>query len=346
MAVSARPLPPLLFLLLSLAGSACGPPEDAERFQVEPSAERLGYFLESYEASRAHFRHLISDLAETRPELAGGIIAVPSAYDKDLSIDWAYLPSEGKDDALLILTCGTHGVEAFATCAVLRHFMAEVAPEVEKEKVGLLLIHSLNPWGFKHSRRVTEQNVDLNRNFALDESLYDQENKGYQALDPLLNPREPVRVGSLGHRLFTVRAMAKILRHGMATLRQAALQGQYEFAEGMYFGGEALEPQADLIAPLFREKAESYETVVMIDLHTGYGERGTLHLFPITPEDEGVRAATEAFFSGYRIDWGDEEDFYQATGGFSTWVGSLLPPETVFVPDRSPPHLPNRCGSH
>ncbi len=34
------------------------------------------------------------------------------------------------------------------------------------QNTGALLIHALNPYGFAWTRRVTEDNVDLNRNFV------------------------------------------------------------------------------------------------------------------------------------------------------------------------------------
>jgi hypothetical protein len=61
-----------------------------------------------------------------------------------------------------------------------------------------------------------------------------------------------------------------------------------------------------------------------IDLHTGYGARGVLHLFPNPIEDKNIKAMMEKTFSGYRIDWGDSDDFYTVTGDFSGYIGKLM----------------------
>ncbi len=98
--------------------------------------------------------------------------------------------------------------------------------------LGLLL-------GFRHMRRVTENNVDLNRNFDTVPDLFALQNPGYRTISDMLNPEAPVDLGSLPHRLFAERAVLLIARHGMSALRQAVLQGQYELARGVYFGGRA-----------------------------------------------------------------------------------------------------------
>jgi len=62
-----------------------------------------------------------------------------------------------------------------------------------------------------------------------------------------------------------------------------------------------------------------------IDLHSGYGELGVLHLFPDPVKDIKVKTAVEQVFAGHRIDWGDSDDFYTTYGGFSDYIGKLLP---------------------
>ena len=51
-----------------------------------------------------------------------------------------------------------------------------------------VLLHALNPFGFAWRRRVNEDNVDLNRNFLLDDEGYVGCPDGYAHLDPLLLP--------------------------------------------------------------------------------------------------------------------------------------------------------------
>ena len=109
----------------------------------------------------------------------------------------------------------------------------------------------------------------------------------------------------------------------MPVLRQAVLQGQYEYPEGLYFGGEGLEPQFKSLKPIFSSIMNKYQTVASIDLHTGYGENGKMHLFPNPIDDPKVKQGLADLFDGYEIDWGDSDDFYTIHGSFVDWLGSL-----------------------
>lgn len=325
-----RTLLPLACSLGLILG--CGHGNDARRLGVEPDPQALAYFVDTYEESRALFRAQAEALAARFPEAERGVIPVESATGEDLSVDHLYLPPTGAPQQLLILSCGVHGAEAFATCAVLRRFLDHALPTADRTGVGVLALHGVNPWGHHHGRRVTEHNVDVNRNASEDPALYLTVNEGYRTVHDLLNPDGPVKGRGLRYHLFPVKAVANIARYGMPALRQAALQGQYEFPKGIYYGGAGPEPQLAPIRELLTGVTRGYGAVVMIDLHTGYGERGTLHLFPNPPKNAEVRAATEALFAGHPIDWGDGDDFYTTTGDFVQWVGAVAAEGLTFVP--------------
>lgn len=109
----------------------------------------------------------------------------------------------------------------------------------------------------------------------------------------------------------------------MESLRRAILRGQYEESEGIYFGGKSFEPQKGLLEKEILALASGYAQVLLIDLHTGYGKRGHLHLFAdrspeIDPE------YLQKIFAGYEMDFGQKKDFYEATGGFVVFAGKLL----------------------
>ncbi|MDX1286453.1 MAG: DUF2817 domain-containing protein, partial [Draconibacterium sp.] len=112
-------------------------------------------------------------------------------------------------------------------------------------------------------------------------------------------------------------------------LTQAFAQGQYQYPEGLYFGGNDFEQCVELISKVYIDKSAEYETVLTIDLHTGFGERGLLHLFPNPMDDPDIRQKMELIFDGHKIDWPDEsEDFYIVSGQFVEFVGDLLPGKT------------------
>jgi len=225
----------------------------------------------------------------------------------------------------LILTSGVHGVEGYLGSAVQQMFLKELVNENSLDDLGLLIIHGVNPYGFKYKRRVTENNVDLNRNCSTGNRLFDSENKGYNDLNAFLNQNQKVNLTSVGNLFFQLDAIQKIIQYSMGSLRQAVLQGQYEHEKGVYFGGKSLEPSVKAVTPLILKTAENYELVFSIDLHTGYGANGTMHLFPNPLKDEKKKAKIENIFSGFHIDWGDSDDFYTVTGDFVTYLGDIIP---------------------
>ena len=120
--------------------------------------------------------------------------------------------------------------------------------------------------------------------------------------------------------------MSKTLKESMSVLRQAIVQGQYEIPEGIFFGGTDFEPQIDSTQKIISEIFSPYESILAIDLHTGYGSRRVLNLFPNAIDDPELKAKTETIFTGHQIEWGNTEDFYEISGGFvSTFLQKLNP---------------------
>jgi hypothetical protein len=296
---------------------------------VDPSA--TAYFLPTYEQSRDTFRSKAINLQNRFDGVEVFSITVESKIDNDLTIDFCYLPPTNDQSKLVILSSGLHGVEGPTGSAVQSILMDKVANFGLYLETGILLVHAINPYGFKYSRRVSENNVDLNRNCSSDISLYSSLNNGYTELYEMLNPTGEVRSGSLRNRFFLLVAIEKLVQKSMKSLRQAALQGQYEYPKGLYFGGKNPEPQIKSVIPVFMQYAADYETVLSIDIHTGYGERGVLHLFPNPVKDPAVRSAMEHIFKGYPIDWGDSDDFYTTNGSFTDFTGTLMPGK-FFIP--------------
>ena len=248
----------------------------------------LEYFQESYEVCRDRFRSLSSEIKKRIYRTQISRLKVSSSVDGDLTIDLCYLPAL-KKSKLIIISCGIHGVEGFAGSAVQRMFMSEILPKVDLENTGIFLIHGMNPFGFKYVRRVTENNVDLNRNCDVDKALFTGKNEGYSSLVEFLNPEKPVDMNSMGNQFFFVRAVIKIVQKSMKSLRQSVLQGQYEFEKGIFFGGKDFEPQVILIKSALADTISDYDAIFGIDLHTGWGARNKLHLFPNPVENQRRR---------------------------------------------------------
>lgn len=290
--------------------------------EYEITESNLIFFNDSYEEARKDFRIKSDELLTRYPGTKKMNILVESNIDTNLTIDLCYIPGSEKADRIIILNSGIHGVEGFVGSAVQLYFMDNYINSELLEKTSVLLIHSLNPYGFKYARRVTENNVDLNRNSDIDKKLYQTKNEGYSKVFDLINPKGKAIPGSMANRFFFIKAIKEIAKKSMPVLRQAVLQGQYEFPEGLYYGGNDFESQIKNLVPIIDTICNPYEMVFAIDLHTGYGERGKLHLFP-NPVEESVKKRMEYIFEGFQIDWGDSDDFYTITGDFVSYIGKI-----------------------
>ena len=313
-----------LFLFFSFNGYE----PSAVEYEIVPAA--LGYFHTSYEDCRSAFVETANRLASQYENVEIFQVPVASKVDSDLTIDGCYIPAQATTENLLILSSGVHGIEGFLGSAVQLMVMEDVIRLGHLDTTGALLIHGMNPYGFKHFRRVTERNVDLNRNCAIDESLFDTGNEGYKKLQGMLNPKGKANHRSIKNKHMHLVQLQKVLAESMPVVRQAVLQGQYDYPEGIIFGGKELEPQIVAISAIFREKLKPYARILMIDLHTAWGRNGTMHLFPNPIKDVQIKTGMEALFAGYRIDWGDNKDFYTYGGAFADYIGPLVSGKTYY----------------
>ncbi len=274
------------------------------------------YFKDTYDESREAFLTLARS--------SGGELR--SHQVSDLFFDSLYLPPASKKKGrLLILTSGIHGIEGFTGSALQRYFLDNNFLNLKDDNLGILIIHGINPYGFKFERRVTENNIDLNRNFDTSPELFKTGNPGYAQLNSFLNPKRPYTRFS-----FYTSVVKFILKHGMESLRKAILRGQYQYPDGIFFGGKSFGPQVNLIKNLVTSTGEGYEEVLLVDLHTGYGQRGKLHLFGDRSPFIDQTYMKEVF-GDLPIDYGQEKDFYAVTGGFTVFMAKLFHEKSKFA---------------
>ena len=292
---------------------------------MEVDSSYLSYYHETYDECRNAFLRSIENVRVDFDSMETGKIYVPGESDDDLTIDWCYIPAQKEKDKLLIVNSGLHGIEGFTGSAVQIMFVDKILKHQLSDNMGVLFLHGINPYGFKYHRKATENNVDLNRNCLLGDETFDIKNQGFVELTGLLMPSKPVNLNNFRNRFFHLISIYKIIQESMPVLRQAALQGQYDFKKGFYYGGKDYEPQIKSLKPFLTEKIEEYKMLLNVDLHTGYGERGTLHLFIDKPEDEAVVKGIEEIFDGSKIDWGGSGDFYSISGEYTVLINSLVP---------------------
>jgi len=299
--------------------------------EVQVNETNLGYFQDSYDDCRQAFREQARAAADMWDQSKMFSIKVPSNVDTGLYIDILYLPPQHDSSRLLVFSSGIHGIEAFMGSAFQQFFLEVLLTEEVISDMGVLMIHGINPYGFKYLRRLTENNVDLNRGSEIDPTLFNIKNEGYGMVNDFLNPKGKVSKNSIRNQFFHWASIINIQKYSMGVLQQAIGQGQYDYPEGIMFGGNDFEPQIDSLSIMLPPFLTPYETILAIDLHTGHGERGGLYPLSNALDNPQNLQKTESIFENYHIAWGDTDETYTTTGGFSDPFLKKLCPDATYL---------------
>ena len=208
----------------------------------------------------------------------------------ELAIDVAWLGDAQADHAMLV-TSGMHGFEGPAGSAVQSAWL-EGAGLRGAPGMSICLVHALNPWGFAWVSRLTENNVDLNRNF-IDWNGPIPANAFYAHVRDLVRvpdvtPATLMRIGQLHMELAD--------RLGPAAMQVAVDFGQYEDPEGITFGGSGREFGHRVLQDHIVPTLSRARQLGVIDLHTCVGAFGELAILPIDGADSANAAVIERWW--------------------------------------------------
>src|SRR3977135_1593262 len=244
--------------------------------------------------------------AEARPKFCGAAAAAggsirswfkPKAHGPNGEMLYLDTRRVGAADApnMLVLIAGTHGVEGHCGSGAEIAWLRNGGPSKLPKDTGALLIHALNPYGFAWSRRVTEDNVDLNRNFVDHDKAYPP-NAGYDALASAILPRE-WNEDSMAETTRVFEAYAQ--KHGAYGLQGAISGGQYAHPDGIFFGGNTPTWSNRAIRAIAREELSAARRVGIIASHPGLGPFGHGELI-------AAMAPTSKSFTRAKAWYGDE----------------------------------------
>ncbi|AOW15345.1 hypothetical protein LPB72_13890 [Hydrogenophaga crassostreae] len=194
---------------------------------------------------------------------------LPGMEGETLAMDVA-LDGPANADKLLIVSSACHGAEGFCGSGVQVFAAHDEAwrQHAHEAGVAVLYIHALNPHGFSHLRRVTHENVDINRNFQ-DFSQPLPLNEAYGAIHGLLLPATwPPSAEN------EASIQAYIAEHGFTRFQAAVSQGQHDFPEGLFFGGTSPTWSNVTLRRVLQDHAQAASHIAWIDLHTGLGPSG------------------------------------------------------------------------
>jgi hypothetical protein len=246
---------------------------------VETRVNSADSFSATYAEARAKFR--------AAAEEAGGeteAIANPNRGPDggDLSTDVAWFGPRSAE-RVLVMVSATHGGEGFCGSGAQVDWLRRGEAATLPAGVAVMMIHAINPYGFAWLRRVTEENIDLNRNW-IDFGQPAPSNPGYDELAAVAVPEQ--------WNEETRRATGRVMRaygeaHGPMGLQQALSGGQYRHAKGVFYGGDGPSWARRTQEAIYRENLKQAGRIAIIDYHTGLGPWG--YAEPIMSQPAGTR---------------------------------------------------------
>jgi len=228
----------------------------------------LSCFQPSYRSAR---QSLLNEL----PKVAGGLLQEHQVIEHPLAgpdrqalyLDWLRLGQNNNPENLLVLISGTHGIEGFAGSAIQCHWITRLAQQVQNNaSLGVVIIHALNPWGFAWLRRYDHEGIDLNRNF-IDFGAPLPANEKYDLVhnDLFCDTSKQVKA--------TLAYWQS--QWGQEEFSAVITRGQYQHADGLFYGGVAPSWSRRTLEQLGKEAPlQKARRIAVIDLHTGLGPFG------------------------------------------------------------------------
>jgi hypothetical protein len=169
---------------------------------------------------------------------------------------------------VLVLIGGTHGVELYCGSACMIDILLHGRLP---QGWALCCIHAVNPWGTAWGRRENEDNIDLNRNYV-DFHADLPQNDLYRKIhtDLLLRDLSDVALVTSNDAIAKATAL-----YGARAILKARSAGQYEFPDGLHYGGSCPTASRQIMEEVIREYGLAARgNVVVWDYHTGAGPFG------------------------------------------------------------------------
>lgn len=231
-------------------------------------------------------------------------------------------------EAVLVMISATHGVEGFCGSGAQVDWLRRGEHRTLPEGTAVLMVHAINPYGFAWLRRVTNENVDLNRNWV-DFNAAPRTNPGYEALAELICPREwtPEVQERTGQAL-----TAYAERHGPMALQQAITGGQYSHPLGLFYGGDQPTWSRRTQTGIFEHYLRGAGRIAIIDYHTGLGPWGFGEQIMVdTPQSANFKRAVSWYGGSVKssVAGGESTSADIAGDGLSFAASSLGPAEVT-----------------
>jgi hypothetical protein len=279
----------------------------AKRLEDPIMIDTPASFSSDYQEARSKFREAAT--------AAGG--AVEAILHPERGPDGGELFTDvaafGLNDAdkILVLISGTHGVEGFCGSGAQIDLLRRGEMARLPARVGVLMIHAINPYGFAWLRRVTHENIDLNRNWVdFDQPL--PENHAYDDLHPFICPEE---WNDKTQQVADQALQDFVKKHGHAAMQLAVSGGQYNHPDGLFYGGNSPSWSQTTQAAIFSNYLAHATQVGVIDYHTGLGPWGFGEQIITSPRSNACFERAAKWFGAGVVSATDGSSTSAAIGG-------------------------------
>jgi len=183
---------------------------------------------------------------------------------------------------VVVVSSGVHGVE-LPLGSMLQCRWLGAAQEIcsTDKNVRFVFVHALNPFGAAHGLRNDQENIDVNRNFV-DFDNKPETSKSYRLLANAFSPTRlnPFALADAWRKLLTF----GLVTHSISEFKQALAGGQYDFPDGLYYGGNHASWSRRTWQSIVKNHviAPNLQNVWHVDLHTGDGPRGKMQILVST----------------------------------------------------------------
>ncbi|MGB9098068.1 DUF2817 domain-containing protein [Erwinia sp.] len=233
--------------------------------------------LPDYSAQRARFLSAVE-------RVGGNVTPYPHPLSgpkgEALSTDVAVVGNPAAENLMLIVS-GTHGVEGYYGSDSQIAWLEALDVAALPDSVALVMVHLINPWGTAHLRRVNEDNADLNRNF-INFAAGSPDNAAYPDLHAVYTCKD---VDGAERKLADALLQAKCDESGWAGVKRIVEAGQYQFADGIFFGGKQASWSHQTLKTIVSRHLAQAKRIISFDLHTGAGAYGHPMLMAIAEHD-------------------------------------------------------------
>lgn len=218
---------------------------------------------------------------------------------------------------------GCHGIEGYLGSAVQTDILASL-DIASIQKVNLVFVHALNPWGMSWYRRVNAHNVDLNRNF-FPEGEPRPSNIEFDLFAPLFEKRPQIKKWKIWKAI-----ILNLIKKGFQHTSTTIARGQYHLPESLFYGGSQLEPEITEFLRVVKPILGGCKKIYVLDVHTGLGKFGSENLLL-----DGFHSEEESDFwrdtlLGTVIDTRTAKGFYPAEGTLSLALRHSFKDKQIF----------------